>query len=270
MVSLPFSDHCAALLQRPEELELFADWLRKHCGHRYRYIELRSFDIHDCQEWKATQSFWFHQLDLSPTLAQLFESLHKDSIQRKIRRAEKENLICETGRSSHYLDEFYRLLLKTRRRHQLLPQPRSWFANVLKYGGDRVDIRLVRKDGSALAAMLTLRHRSSVIYKYGCSDQAFHQLGVMPFLFWKLIEESKAAGIEEIDFGRSDFGQDGLVAFKDKFGTRRRQLTYYRHACHKNNNAPNLFPLGMAQRFFPVLPDIALTIGGRLLYRHIG
>src|SRR4029077_9051726 len=92
LVSLPFSDHCASLLQQPVELQLFADWLRKECGRRYRYVELRPLDPDECGEWKATQSFWFHQLDLSPTLAQLFESLHKDSIQRKIRRAEKESL----------------------------------------------------------------------------------------------------------------------------------------------------------------------------------
>lgn len=46
----------------------------------------------------------------------------------------------------------------------------------------------------------------------------------MPFLFWRLIEESKASGVERIDFGRSDLANTSLIAFKDKFGTTRKSL----------------------------------------------
>jgi len=67
------------------------------------------------------------------------------------------------------------------------------------------------------------------VYKYGCSDEKFHHLAGMPFLFWKLIEESKALGAEQIDFGRTDMDNDGLVEFKDRFGTTRQRLTYYRY-----------------------------------------
>jgi lipid II:glycine glycyltransferase (peptidoglycan interpeptide bridge formation enzyme) len=41
----------------------------------------------------------------------------------------------------------------------------------------------------------------------------------MPFLFWKLIEDSKASGAWKINFGRSDLNHEGLFSFKDKFGS---------------------------------------------------
>jgi hypothetical protein len=41
------------------------------------------------------RSYWFHELDLAPSPEQLFQSLHKSSIQRKVRRAEKEGLSYE-------------------------------------------------------------------------------------------------------------------------------------------------------------------------------
>lgn len=49
----------------------------------------------------------------------------------------------------------------------------------------------------------------------------------MPFLFWRLIQDSKERGPEEIDFGRTDFRSDGLVSFKDRLGARKCSLTYY-------------------------------------------
>src|SRR5713101_9298121 len=64
----------------------------------------------------------------------------------------------------------------------------SPFRNLVECMGDKIPIRLARKNGAPIAAMLTLRHRSSVVYKYGCSDERSHNLAGMPFLFWRLIE----------------------------------------------------------------------------------
>jgi hypothetical protein len=61
---------------------------------------------------------------------------------------------------------------------------------------DKVQIRVTRKNGAPIAAMLILRHRWSVVYKYGYSCEGFHGLGGMPFLFWRVVEESKASGAE--------------------------------------------------------------------------
>jgi lipid II:glycine glycyltransferase (peptidoglycan interpeptide bridge formation enzyme) len=136
--------------------------------------------------------------------------------------------------------------------------------------GDAMHIRVARKNGAPVATLLTLRHRSNVIYKYGCSDGAFHQLGGMPFLFWKLIEESKASGAECIDFGRSEIDNEGLVAFKDKFGTTKKTLTYFRYPRTEKQNASSWGDSGFARRVFSVLPDGVLSAAGKVLYRHIG
>jgi hypothetical protein len=118
--------------------------------------------------------------------------------------------------------------------------------------------------------LLTLRHRGHVIYKYGCSDGAFHQLGGMPFLFWKLIEESKTTGAECIDFGRSEMDNEGLVTFKDKFGTTKRTLTYYRYPQTRKQTAGSWGDSQLARRMFSILPDGVLSVAGKVLYRHIG
>jgi CelD/BcsL family acetyltransferase involved in cellulose biosynthesis len=273
LVSLPFSDHCEPLLSDRCESVEFGDWLRAECSRKqWRYVELRP--LLPVQKalfgLRQSRSYCFHELDLRPSLEQIFRGLHKDSIQRKIQRAEREGLSYEAGQSEPLVDEFYRLLLITRRRHQLLPQPRAWFRNLVKCMGNTIDIRLVRKNGAPVAAMLTLRHRTSVVYKYGCSDGKFHNLGGMPFLFWRLIEESKASGAEEIDFGRSDLNNHGLSVFKDRFGTTRKLLTYYRYWNTERAESTIGWDSRALRQLFCMLPDAAFSTAGRLLYRHMG
>jgi len=272
LVSLPFADHCDPLLNDFGEFCEFTNWLRaeREC-QRWKYVEIRPLSrIQDGdQGLQPSQSYCFHELDLAPGLEQIFRGLHKDSIQRRIQRAEREGLVYEAGRAESLLDEFYRLLLITRRRHHLPPQPQTWFKNLVKCMGDSIQIRVARKDSTPIAAMLTLRHRSSVIYKYGCSDKKFHNLGGMPFLFWKLIEESKASGAAKIDFGRSDLDQESLITFKDKFGATRKLLNYYRYPKATEEKSAGWGEHAIRQ-FFSVLPDAVSSTAGRILYRHMG
>jgi len=271
LVSLPYADHCEPLLREPEEIFAVSGWLEKQCAlENWKYVEFRPLSSANgiASTFLPSSSFCFQQLDLSPKLEEIFQAFHKDSIQRKIRRAEKENLTCETGQSSRLVDDFYSLMLKTRRRHYLFPQPRKWFRNLIDSLGDKVHIRVIRKNEVPAAAMLTLQHGTTVMYKYGCSDSRFHNQGVMPYLFWKLITESKQSGMERIDFGRSELDNEGLITFKSRFGTTRTMLTYRRFS---------KVPARIANRDWPTLrhclsrlPDVALSTAGRVLYRHLG
>ena len=273
LVSLPFADHCEPLAGDDfQKLQLCAGLVDESEKRQCKYLEFRP--LHPSAElqsdYQSCESFYFHELDLRPGIEELFKNLHKDSIQRKIKRAGKEHLTYEAGRSDELIHAFYDLLLITRRRHHLPPQPIGWFRNLDHQMGASMSVRVARKEGVAIAAMLTLRHGTKVIYKYGCSDGAFHQLGGMPFLFWKLIEESKATGATSLDFGRSEMDNEGLVAFKDKFGTSKRTLTYYRYPRTRRQSSHSWGDSGLARRMFSILPDGVLSAAGNLLYRHIG
>jgi len=271
-VSLPFSDHCQPLVSDDVQLSDFLQRLISESAPRHwKYVELRPRWLDGSkQQFSASQSFCFHKLDLTQPIDRLFQNLHRDSIQRKIHRAEREGVRYETG-SSELLDDFYGLLLMTRKRHRVPAQPRAWFQNLLQGFGENAQIRIARKDEIPIAAIFTLRHRSSVVYKYGCSDEKWHNLGGMPFLFWKLIEESKASGAEELDFGRSDLDNEGLVMFKDRFGTERTSLTYFRYPCVKETRtAASAWTRRSAGRLFSIVPNALMPAVGRIVYRHIG
>jgi CelD/BcsL family acetyltransferase involved in cellulose biosynthesis len=272
VVSLPFADHCEPLVSSAEEVAEFSKWLqREREFQRWKYVEFRPLGLFKQVSAgpQPSSSYCYHELDVRPSLESIFRKMHRNCIQRKIRRAEKERLAYEVGRSPESLDAFYQLLLMTRRRLGILPQPLSWFQNLFECMGDDLQIRVARKDGRPIASVLTLSHRRSVVYKYGCSDERFHNLGGMPFLFWKLIEESKAWGAERIDFGRSDLQSTGLITFKDRLGARKHVLTYYRYpGCKKRAATP--WYLKTSRRIAALLPDAICTTAGNILYRHVG
>jgi CelD/BcsL family acetyltransferase involved in cellulose biosynthesis len=265
-VSLPFSDHCEPLLNSDDDFAAFAEWLRdEQARRRYKYIEIRPF-ASSIGPLQASDSYYLHYLDIMPESQQIFRGLHKDSVQRRIRRAEGERLSYEVGRSEQMLDAFFRLFVLTRKRHGLPPPPRAWFSNLIHFMRTKIEIRLLRKNDVPIAGMISLRHKSTVVYKYGCSDHRFHHLGAVPLLFWRLIEESKSLGAHTIDFGRSHLHDKGLIAFKDKFGTRKQLLRYYRipgeHNGHKAIST-------IARYCFPFVPTVFSPAVGKVLYKHI-
>jgi CelD/BcsL family acetyltransferase involved in cellulose biosynthesis len=267
-VSLPFADHCEPLVGGGE-LEELRDWFESESEQEsWRYIELRPRFPVAPNGWNVSGSYCFHTLDLSGSLEKIFSTLHKDSVQRRIRKAEREKLSYEVGTSERQVEDFYRLQVKTRIRHRLVPQPRSWFRNLVSCLGDQLSIQVARKKQVPIAALLTLRYRSTVFYKYGCSDEQYHSLGAMPFLFWNLIQRSKAEGVTQLDFGRSDWDQEGLIRFKDHFGTQRERLEYFRYS-QRNSRAKPLQTRAF-RLAFDALPAAMLPAAGRLLYRHIG
>jgi hypothetical protein len=271
-VSLPFSDHCELLLQGVQQ---FPEMIRYLIANRerqgWRFAEIRPLTEPGKMEELAepSRSYWFHELDLRPSLEELFRNLHKDSIQRRIRHAESEGLSYTKGRSPDLLVSFYRLLLLTRKRQGVLPQPFAWFRNLVTCLGDDAEIRLAAKDGTPIGAILTLKHNTTVLYKYGCSDERFHSLGAMPFLFWKIIEEIKLSGAEKLDFGRTDLTHESLISFKDKFGTRKRLLNYYRMPQATGNRISSRANHSL-RRVVSLLPSFASSLVADLVYRHVG
>jgi len=216
-----------------------------------------------------------HQLDLRPSLDEIFRNFHKDSTQRKIRRAERDGLVCHEGSTEPFLDSFYRLHTLTRRRHRIPPQPKKWFRNLASCFGEALKIRIALKDGYPVAAMLTLRYKDVLVYKYGASDPRFHNLGSMHLLFWKAIQEAKNSGLRVFDLGRTDLGQTGLITFKGRWGAEQSILTYYRYG--SSPDCTHIFDPGstdwkvrVAKHVFAHTHTSILSMVGQLAYKHVG
>jgi CelD/BcsL family acetyltransferase involved in cellulose biosynthesis len=278
LVSLPFSDHCEPLVDCEDDLEAIAFSMMEEARRgQWRYLEmrpLRPFDIVASLE-RATVRYTLHQLDLEPDIATLFRNCHKSSTQRKILRAEREGLRYCEGSSEKLLEDFYRLHTVTRRRHRRPPQPRNWFVNLIEGFGEALKIRVALKGDQTVAAVVTIRHKDTMVYKYGGSDPQFNHLGGIHLLLWGAIQEAKAGGMRFFDFGRTEASQQGLITFKKRWGTMQSTLIYSRYGAAENvghmfePSAVN-WKSRAARYLLAHLQPGLLSLAGRALYRHVG
>jgi|SRR5580704_236416 CelD/BcsL family acetyltransferase involved in cellulose biosynthesis len=278
LVSLPFSDHCEPLVDSQGDTQAIVGELEQESRRgKWRYIEMRPLQpfAMTTSLSHATVPYTFHQLNLEPDLRTLFSNCHKDSTQRKIVRAEREGLRYREGSTEELLDHFYALHTITRKRHQRPPQPRTWFSNLIDCFGDALKIRVALHDNRPVAAVITIRHKRTMVYKYGGSDPEFNRLGSMHFVLWRAIQEAKTAELEFFDFGRTEADQHGLITFKKRWGTEQSRLIYSRYGL--SNQITHMFESSTANWKSRVAtyvlahmqPGILSTVG-RALYRHVG
>lgn len=278
LVSVPFSDHCEPLIDNTAgEADLFSAVEQQLRQENLRYMEFRPKHglEYATSLFRSNQTYCFHELDLRPDLDTLFRNCHKDSTQRKIRRAEREGLTYEDSPPDEHLDSFYRLFLLTRMRHQVPPPPKKWFRALIDWFGAALKIRIASKDNQPVAAILTIQYKKTLLYKYGCSDVRFNNLGGTQMLFWRSIQEAKQQGLCVFDLGRSDNENSGLITFKDRWGSTRSELNYSRFTASKRAR-DNYKPAGTdwqaqaAKRVLAHVPPRTFAMIGELFYKHIG
>ncbi len=274
LVSLPFSDHCQPLAEGPALHAILARVREQQQAQRLRYVELRPMTC-DSQDLVGTgfavsERVSFQTIDLRPDLQVLFKRMHDSCVRRKIKRAERESLTYEVGRSEELLHKFRQLHLMTRRRHKLPPQPAAWFRNLASSLDESMRVHLVSKDGVPAASILTLHFGQQVTYKYGCSNGHFNSLGGTPLLFWKLIQQAKEEGATLLDLGRSDYSDPGLIAFKEHLGAQSAELCYHRAPVPVERTKDPGRAREWAGQLLARMPDRLLEMSGELLYLHLG
>lgn len=277
LVSVPFSDHCEPLASAADLQELVEGLVtlanERGCGT----VELRPRSSGPvvtaaamANGLRPRRTCCLHDLDLSSEPPRISAGFQHSSMRRAVRRAEREGVTYEAGTSDEQLHAFFGLLRMTRRRHGLPPQPMAWFRHLRDTMGHGLTVHVARQHGQAIAALLTLSFRGTVVYKYGGSDAARHVVGAMPFLFRHAIHGARAIGATSFDLGRSDLDQRGLIAFKDHLGAARSMLTYYGSSTRFTSLPGRAWMSRTAGRVVSALPDMALDFAGRLLYRHFG
>ena len=228
-----------------------------------------AFLPHGMDSFESFQTFRLHKLDLRRELRELFRGLHKDSTQRKIRRADREHLAYESGK----LESTSESVLSAARCHTATTPIASTtdaigFPTWLVCMGDRLTIHVASSNNVPVASILTLRFKRTLTYKYGCAEEKYFPLGGMQMLLWRAIENAKSECLEEFDLGRSDANDHGLIVFKNRLGATSTSLSYYR------------WPVGLkaalssrsfryASAVMSHIPGRLLSVGGKL-YRHFG
>lgn len=276
LVSLPFSDHCESLCDSTESATYLIGSLQSALKcQEWKYLEVRPIDekfgqICEGIGFLPDALYFLHRLNLRQDLKEVFANLDKDSVRRRIQRAERAGLVEQRGRSDDLLKSFFGLFVATRSRHGLPPMPYAWFQNLIRCLGEALEIRVAFRDKIPIAGILTLRFKDTVYFKYGCSDLRFHRFGATPWLLWNAIEAGKSSGANEFDMGRTEENNAGLLNFKNHWVPQPNKLVYWRFPRVSSLYSINGRNFKIAKRIFSCMPDRLLSLTGSLLYRHIG
>lgn len=270
LVSVPFSDHCDPIVDDIDDLQCILRSLAQlQRAGGFRYVELRP--LHEVcgqsSRFVQSQEYVSHRVDLRPATEELFRNLHA-SERKRIRRAERSGVVIVDATDMVSLRRFYGLVLSTRQRHSVPPQPFAWYQNIVKRMGQNTTVLLAYVNGVAVAGTLTLKFKTSTVCKYTGSKRDFLNLGVVQALYWKAIRDAKEKGCINFDWGRTDLSNQGLIDFKRHWGSVETPLKYWRCTSDsKTNLGPWYFEI--AKRIALHMPEPLLKASGSILYRHI-
>jgi CelD/BcsL family acetyltransferase involved in cellulose biosynthesis len=270
-ICLPFSDNCAPLMLNNFGTRLVTKTLRQVGRKRnWSYFELRdAFLIPEAGA--VSESYWGHTLDLQVGRAALRDNF-SSSVRRALRKAEQSSLRTAIRTDTTAMTEFYRLHVRTRRKHGVPPQPRAFFSNIQKH---IIDVGLgfivvVKKAQRAIAAAMFFQFGEHAIYKFGASDETYQELRPNNLAMAEAINRLAASSAKRLHFGRTDKTNEGLRRFKLSWGTQENEICYGKFGILVDNwlhAKRQRFTLH--NRIFRVLPAAMNRLVGVLLYPHL-
>ena len=135
--------------------------------------------------------------------------------------------------------------------------------------GDKAKIRVASKDGRPVASIVTLRHKQVLVYKYGCSDHRFNNMGGTQLLLWNAIQEAKNDHLSEFDMGRSDCENPGSLCSRIA-GAPLAQLDLPSLSCARSLDILRGRQASIGKYVWSHVPSSVLAVAGRVLYKYMG
>jgi len=273
IVSLPFSDFCDPLVSTP------AEWAAVTSGvlsaeDRFHLRCLHSeLPLSDPLLTPVGRARW-HAVDLRREAEAIWQSI-ASSARRSIRKARDEGVQVRVGESLDDVRAFFELHLHVRKhKYHLLAQPWPFFeqlwSHLLSQGHGR--LLLAERDEQVLGGVLLLEWGGTAYYKFNASQPDL--LGARPndLVIWEAIQWGASAGLERLDFGLSDWDQEGLLRFKRKYATEEKTIHSLQNLPHppsrREAELRALLPQLTSLLTRPDVPDAVSEEAGNLLYRY--
>jgi hypothetical protein len=272
-ISLPFTDECEPIAPDPHTFNaLFRSAVVHMSKRRWRYFEMRGGDTALSTDRTAAE-FLGHEIKLEGrTSGELFANC-VSSTRRAVRKAEKNGVAVEFGRTSADMDAFYSLFCQTRQRHGNPPQPRKFFQEIQRHAIETGSglLLLARHNGIAVAGAVFLHFGRAAIYKFGASDSKTRHLAANNLIMWRAIEWYNKEGFSSLRLGRTSLENDGLRQFKQGWGSHEYHIKYFRYGNKARDflSGTDNSSTGWQTRVFKFLPQRVSRHIGAVAYRHI-
>jgi FemAB-related protein (PEP-CTERM system-associated) len=143
----------------------------------------------------------------------------------EVRKGLDASLEVAVGSSEADRGAHYRVYAESVRNLGTPVFPRGLFDAVLDMFGDAADILTIRHEGHAVASVLSLYHRGTVLPYWGGGTYDARRLRANDRMYFELMRHARRRGCDRFDFGRSKTGS-GPYHFKRNWGFTPEPLTY--------------------------------------------
>ncbi|MEW5915005.1 MAG: GNAT family N-acetyltransferase [Gemmatimonadota bacterium] len=150
----------------------------------------------------------------------LWNEVFRSPTRRAVNKARNSGLVPRWSDREADLDRFYDVFLMTRRKLGVPAYPRSFFRAIWRHLSPRglVRLLLVERDGVTHGALLVFPYKREVVSAYMGSNPESKDARINDLLFWEAIRWSAESGFESYYFGADSPLQEGLLAYKRKWG----------------------------------------------------
>jgi hypothetical protein len=254
LVSMPFSDFCDPLATNPAQLNELLEALLEEGSPLFMRCLHNELPLSDSHLECYNRAKW-HGLDLRPELESLWQGLH-GSARRAIRRAQQNHVEVRAAQSKRELRAFYEMHLEVRKhKYHLLAQPYRFFERIWErfVETEQGVLLLARQRNEIVGGTFFLQWKDRFYYKFNAS--VLDNLADRPndLLIWEGIRCAKASGCTYLDFGLSDWDQEGLIRYKRKFTTEEKTISFLRSlSCEK--------PTEQEQQIRTLLPQLTALL----------
>lgn len=145
----------------------------------------------------------------------------------EVRKALGSDLTITIGTGEAEQRDHYRVYATSVRNLGTPVFPRALFAEVLARFGDNADILTVRAKGRAIASVLSLYWRGTVMPYWGGGLAEARSCGANELMYFALMRHARERGCTRFDFGRSKVGT-GPYSYKKHWGFEPQPLAYAR------------------------------------------
>jgi FemAB-related protein (PEP-CTERM system-associated) len=220
LCSLPFCDRGEALATTPDTAQMLLDKaleIARNKGVTYEYRATSPVSEH--VEGQTKNGKKVRMLLELPESSEALMKGFKAKLRSQIRKAEKNGLIVETGRSEAFINDFFHVFTINMKDLGSPTHSRQWFEAILKHYGHNIIISIVRYNGTPVGAGIVLLNAEMAAIPWASTIRAYNKLAPNMLLYWSLLEYASNHGSRFFDFGRSSYGE-GTFRFKQQWGAR--------------------------------------------------
>lgn len=274
IASLPFSDFCDPLVNNPDDWDaLFTRLLAEDCRLNLRCLH-NDLPLSEERLTFVNRAKW-HCIDLRREVDDLWMGMD-GAARRAIKKAQRQGITVRVAQDKDDLRAFFLLHLKLRKyKYNLLAQSYSFFENIwdnfIPQGHGALMVAVY--EDQVIGGVFFLEWQNKFYYKFNASDQDQVTLRPNDLVVWEGMQYGREKGYDYLDFGLSDWDQEGLLQYKRKFATEEKTISFLRYTPDgapgdKEKQIRKLLPQLTDLLAHNDVPDEVTEKAGDLLYQY--